>query len=93
MPNQAILFVLIWIIGMVVLMYFFYIAPARNKNAQVKKMHESIETGDEIVTIGGIIGKVTAKDGEELKILVDENTGTEIRIVIYAVQSIKSKKQ
>lgn len=91
MPNQAILFILIWILGLAVLMYIFFIAPGKKKNAQVKQMHESIGVGDEIVTIGGIIGKVTAKDGEELKVLVDENTGTEIKIVLYAVQNIKSK--
>lgn len=91
MPNQALLFILIWIIGLLALMYFFYVMPGKKKNAEVRKMHDSIAVGDEIATIGGIIGTVTERDGEVLRILVDEKTGTELRIVIYAVQGIRNK--
>lgn len=91
MPNQAILFILIWIIGLLAMMYLFYVAPGKKKNAEVRKMHDSVAVGDEIATIGGIIGTVTQRDGEELRVLVDDQTGTELRIVIYAVQSIRRK--
>ncbi len=91
MPKQALLFILIWVIGIIALMYFFYIVPGKKKNARVKQMHEAIAVGDEIATIGGIIGTVTERDGETLKILVDEKTGTELKIVIYAVQSVHAK--
>lgn len=91
MPNQALLFILIWIVGMLVLMYLFYIVPGRKKNAEVRKMHDSIAVGDEIATIGGIIGTVVERDGEVLRVLADEKTGAELKIVIYAVQSIRRK--
>ena len=91
MPNQAILFILIWIIGLLAMMYLFYVAPGKKKNAAVRKMHDSVAVGDEIATIGGIIGTVTERDGEELRVLVDDQTGTELRIIIYAVQSIRRK--
>lgn len=40
------------------LMYFFMIRPQRKKQKEEQKMRNSIRVGDEIVTIGGICGRV-----------------------------------
>ena len=47
-----------------------------------------VKVGDTISTIGGILGTVTERDGDTVTLLIDGNTGTTMRIVIYAVQSI-----
>lgn len=51
-------------------------------------MHDAVKAGDTISTIGGIIGTVTERDGDTVVIRIDEKTGTTMRIVIFAVQSV-----
>lgn len=41
-----------------VVFYFFLIRPENKRKKQLNEMRESITLGDEIVTIGGIMGKV-----------------------------------
>lgn len=43
-----------------VLMYFFMIRPQKKKQKEEQKMRNSIRVGDEIVTIGGICGRIVA---------------------------------
>ena len=39
-------------------MYFFLIRPQKKKQKEEKKMRENLQVGDEIITIGGIYGRV-----------------------------------
>lgn len=51
-------------IGMLVLMfglmYFIIIRPQKKKEKEEKKMRENLQIGDEVVTIGGIYGRVVS---------------------------------
>ena len=81
-------FVLIYSVGLLALMYFAVILPGKRKNKKTQQMHDAVKVGDTISTIGGILGTVTERDGDTVTLLIDGNTGTIMRIVIYAVQSI-----
>jgi preprotein translocase subunit YajC len=49
--------------GMFAIMYFVMIRPQKKKQKAEKDMRESLQVGDEITTIGGIVGRVvTVKD-------------------------------
>jgi preprotein translocase subunit YajC len=50
------------LVGMFVVMYFFMIRPQQKKQSDQKKMLDNLKDGDEVVTIGGMHGKVTSKD-------------------------------
>nr|WP_326185030.1 preprotein translocase subunit YajC [uncultured Oscillibacter sp.] len=82
---------LIYFVGVVVLLYVITILPGKRKNKQTREMHDSVAAGDQISTIGGIIGTVVRREGETVTILIDPKTGTTMQIVIYAVQSILEK--
>ena len=84
-------FVLIYSVGLLALMYFAVILPGKRKNKKTQQMHDAVKVGDTISTIGGIIGTVTERDGDTVLVQIDEKTGTTMRIVIYAVQSIVEK--
>ena len=43
----------------VVIFYFLIIRPQSKRQKEHKKMMEAVEKGDEVVTAGGILGKVT----------------------------------
>lgn len=53
-PTSGILLVVGWI----AIFYFILIRPQRRKDKQAKQIIESIKVGDQIVTIGGIYGKI-----------------------------------
>ncbi len=48
----------IYLIGMVAVMYFLTIRPQKKKQKEEQAMRDNIQIGDEITTIGGIIGRV-----------------------------------
>jgi preprotein translocase subunit YajC len=59
---------LIMMVGMMVVMYFFMIRPQQKKANDQKKMVEDLKEGDEIVTFGGLHGKIVAKDENTITI-------------------------
>lgn len=48
----------IMIVLMIVVFYFFMIRPQQKKQKEIKKFQESIQSGTDVVTSGGIYGKV-----------------------------------
>jgi preprotein translocase subunit YajC len=56
------MFSIIMMVGMVAVFYFFMIRPQQKKSQDQKKMVEELKEGDEIVTFGGMHGKIVAKD-------------------------------
>lgn len=57
------------LIMMVVLfgvMYFFMIRPQKKKDKEVKEMRNSLSVGDEVITIGGIHGKIVKVNDEKV---------------------------
>ena len=82
---------LIYVLGLVLLLYFLTILPGKRKNKKTREMHDSVAVGDTISTIGGIIGRVVERDEDSVLLCIDENNGTTMRIVIFAVQSVVEK--
>jgi preprotein translocase subunit YajC len=80
---------LIVIVAMFVLLWLFLIAPQRRRVQEQRKLIESVEVGDEILTVGGLIGRVRAElDDSEL--LVEIAPGTEVRVSRRAVAAVLS---
>lgn len=70
---------------------FFIIIPNKKKSAKKKAVLDDVQPGDEICTVSGTLCTVVERDGDVVKVLIDEETGTTMRIVIYAVQSVVEK--
>ena len=49
---------LIFMVLLFAVMYFILIRPQKKKDKEAKAMQDSLQVGDEIVTIGGIVGLV-----------------------------------
>ena len=58
------------IILLFVLMYFLMIRPQKKKDKQIKDMRNSLTVGDEIVTIGGLCGKIVKTKDETIVVQV-----------------------
>mgnify|MGYP002627880492 CR=1 FL=1 len=78
------------IILMVVLfggMYFLMIRPQKKQQKKDQEMRDSTQVGDEITTIGGIIGKIVSIK-EETLVLETTKEKTKIRILRSAVRPV-----
>ncbi len=76
--SQIIMLVLI-----IVVFYFFMIRPQMKKQKDAKKFQEEIKKGDKIVTIGGIIGKISEVHDNAYTIEVEG--GNKLKIVKSAI--------
>lgn len=56
--NSAVVMI-IYIVAIVAFFYFFMIRPQKKQEKEAAALRNSLEVGDEITTIGGIIGRVT----------------------------------
>ena len=54
------IFSIIWFGVIIVLFYFVLIRPQKKKQKEEQKLRDSIQVGDEILTIGGLYGKVVS---------------------------------
>lgn len=59
-------------------MYFLMIAPQRKKQKEHTKMLDSLTTGDEVITAGGIYGEITNKKDDRFVIRIADGTKVEI---------------
>jgi len=72
------------IILMFVLLYFLMIRPQMKRAKEAKAMVEALQKGDEVITAGGVVGRITKLGEQYLSIEVAPNT--EIVVQRAAVQ-------
>lgn len=75
----------------IVLMYVFLIRPQKKKEKEIQSMRDNVGTGDEIITIGGIKGKIVKARDESLVIQVGADK-TKFEITRWAVSKVVSSK-
>ena len=73
------------LILMIVIFYFLLIRPQKKKDKEAKAMQDSLQVGDEIVTIGGIVGLVVQVNEDNIVIETTSNRN-KLRIKNWAVQ-------
>lgn len=69
----------------IIFFYFILIRPQKKKDKESKAMRESIQIGDEIMTIGGIVGIVVRKN-EDTVVIETGGDKSKLRIKSWAVQ-------
>ena len=72
------------------IMYFLLIRPQQKKVKQHQNMVASLRRGDQVVTQGGLMGKVT-KVKEENEIEVEVADGVKVRVVQNTIAQVLSK--
>ena len=72
------------IILMFVLLYFLMIRPQMKRSKEQKAMIEALQKGDEVVTAGGLVGRITKLGEQYLTLEIAPNT--EIVLQRSAVQ-------
>ena len=94
---------LLMIGGLLLVLYFFMIRPQRKQEKKDAEMRDSLAVGDEVTTIGGIIGKIvsikgetfvleTTKDKTKIRFLKNAVRTVDVRMADLAAQSIAQKE-
>ena len=76
--------------SIILIMYFFMIRPQQKKQKETKKFIEEIKKGDDVVTIGGIHGKVYSVDGDTVQLELDR--GLKVTVEKSAISMDFTKK-
>jgi preprotein translocase subunit YajC len=78
---------LIIIVAMFAALWLIWIGPQRRRIQEQRKLFDSVQVGDEIVTAGGLYGHVRAiGDGQELTLEIAP--GTQVRVARRAVAAV-----
>ncbi|UYV38799.1 preprotein translocase subunit YajC [Rhodobacteraceae bacterium D3-12] len=74
------------------IMYFLLIRPQQKKMKEHQAMIEAVRRGDQVITQGGIIGKVTkVKDDGELEVEIAD--GVKVRVIKSTLAQVLSKTE
>lgn len=76
-------------VGLVVLFYFFLIRPQSKRNKEHKAMVSGLQKGEEIVTTGGLLGKITAVGENFITLEISKNIT--IQVQRSSVQTVMPK--
>ena len=82
-------FEIILLVGMMVVFYFFLIRPQQKRAKEHRQLVESLNKGDEVVTSGGILGRVTKVTDDY--VVIEINTNLEIKMQKASVQATLPK--
>ncbi|KAF0674820.1 preprotein translocase subunit YajC [Profundibacterium mesophilum] len=74
------------------IMYFLLIRPQQKKAKQHQKMIEALRRGDQVVTAGGLIGKVS-KVKEDGEVEVELAEGVKVRVLRGTIAQVLNKTE
>ena len=80
---------LLFLIGFMVLIWFLMIRPENKRRKSHQEMLNSLEIGDEVVTAGGILGKITKIGDQFLEVTL--NDSMKVKIQVSAISNVLPK--
>nr|MCU0793487.1 preprotein translocase subunit YajC [Opitutaceae bacterium] len=81
---------LIFIGFMFAAMWFLIIAPQRKKQKQHAKMISELESGDEVLTAGGVYGEITSKKDDRFVVRISD--GVKVEVAKSFITDVVKKK-
>ncbi len=77
----------VMLVAMIAIFYFFMYRPQKKQDKETNDMRNALQVGDEITTIGGIIGKIVSIKDETV-LIETSNERNKIRILRTAVRNV-----
>ncbi len=85
-------FQIIVLVAFIGLMYFLLIRPQKKREKEVKQMRNTLSVGDEVITIGGICGKIVKTKDQTLVIQVGADK-VKFEVTRWAISSVTKKSK
>ena len=77
-------------IAIFAIFYFLLIRPQQKKLKEHQAMVAALRRGDQVITQGGLVGKVTkVRDDGEVEVEIAQ--GVNVRVIQHTIQGVKSK--
>ena len=89
--SQEVSSTVLMLVVMIALFYFMLYRPQKKQAAKRKELLNSLKVGAEVVTIGGIYGKITALDEKTVTLAVAP--GTDITFARAAINGTVARKE
>ncbi len=70
--------------------YLLFIRPQKRKEEDRRQMINRLAKNDNVITIGGLKGKVVGLGEHEITLQIDSKNNTRVRILRSAVSSVES---
>ena len=92
--NPSMFIVILVYIAIFAALYFFLIRPNSKKKKEEAQLRNSLEIGDEITTIGGIMGRVVAiKDDEDAIIIETGSDRVKMKFKKWCISTVDTVKE
>ena len=85
--NANMITTVVMLVAMIAIFYFFMYRPQKKQEKETNDMRNGLQVGDEITTIGGIIGKIVSMKDETV-LIETSNERNKIRILRTAVRNV-----
>jgi preprotein translocase subunit YajC len=85
------------IVAMIGILWFLLIRPQQKEQQKHREMVKNLKKGDEVVTVGGIYGRIMSLDAERVSMKIAENVKVDVerskvvRVVTPHVGEVESK--
>lgn len=85
------------IAAMIAILWFLLIRPQKKEQQRHLEMVKNLKKGDEVVTVGGIYGRIMSLDAERISLKVSDNVKIDVerskivRVVTPKIEEVESK--
>ena len=76
-----------------VIFYFLLIAPMRKKQKKAQQMLATLKKGDEVITNGGIFGRIAALDEERGFLVLEISSNVKVKVLRSAIAGISGEPE
>jgi preprotein translocase subunit YajC len=79
------------LLAIIVIMYFLLLRPQAKRQKEHKKMQETLQKGDKILTVGGVIGTIAGMDERENTIILKVADNVKLEITRNSIAQVLKK--
>jgi preprotein translocase subunit YajC len=79
------------LLAIIVIMYFLLLRPQAKRQKEHKKMQETLQKGDKILTVGGVIGTIAGIDEKENTIILKVADNVKVEITRNSISQVLKK--
>lgn len=90
--NTNMIISIVYMVALFAIFYFLFIRPQRKKEKQLEELRSSLEVGQMVTTIGGMLATI-AKVEEEFVVLEVGPNRTKMPFKKWAIASVEEKKE
>ena len=76
-----------------VIFYFLLIAPMRKKQKKTQEMLAKLKKGDEVVTQGGVFGRIAALDDERGIAVLEISSNVKVKVLRSAIVGLAGEPE